>query len=90
MQRENKDSRKIVSDSINTRAEMKRRRKSLQRKPSRETSKMQNNVTDETNEVFSDERIIWPQTLIFPEGTITFIMIIVPGIYLGVPLIRVK
>ena len=62
MSRDNKDSRKIVGDTINSRAEMKKRRKSLRSQASRSIS--QSGV----NEDIEEEKTSWPQTVLFPEG----------------------
>ena len=72
--RDNKDSRKIVGDTINTRAEMKTRRKSLYKKASQNTKQLQKNESVESpepvepNEDVADEKASWPQTILFPEG----------------------
>ena len=78
--RDNKDSRKIVGDTINTRAEMKKRRKSLRRsfnkKASQNTNQIQNSEAVESpgpvepTEDGGDEIMSWPQTILFPEGYI--------------------
>ena len=80
MQRANKEARKIVADTIKTRASMKRRRKTLPSKPSREPKNTKeidiesneasgNDVYDvESNQDLVRKTTSWPQTIIFPEG----------------------
>ena len=80
MQRGSKEARKVVADTIKTRVSMKRRRTSLQQKPSQEVantseSGMESNdgIEKGANDGESKEDLIremtsWPQTLIFPEG----------------------
>ena len=77
MSRDNKDSRKVVGDTINTRAEMKIRRKSLLKRSSQrirsslsktgsvDSAKSVKTKTDDEGE---EEKASWPQTIIFPEG----------------------
>ena len=75
--RDNKDSRKVVGDTINMRAEMKERRRSLLKRSSQrirsQLSKVSigsvksansNQVPKEKDEV----KASWPQTILFPEG----------------------
>ena len=76
MSRDNKDSRKIVGDTINTRAEMKTRRESLLKRSSQrlrsalsktgsvDSARSVKSKTDDEKE----EKASWPQTIIFPEG----------------------
>ena len=78
MSRDNKDSRKVVGDTINTRAEMKVRRKSLLKRSSQrirsslsktgsvDSAKSVKTKTDDEEE--EEEKASWPQTIIFPEG----------------------
>ena len=80
MQRGSKEARKVVADTIKTRVSMKRRRTSLQRKPSREVENSSENDVEsnepiekaendgESKEDLIRETTSWPQTLIFPEG----------------------
>ena len=76
MSRDSKDSRKIVGDAINTRAEMKTRRKSLLK---RSSQRIRSSLRSTRTSVGSakpvkeesdceDEKASWPQTIIFPEG----------------------
>lgn len=77
--RDSKDSRKIVGDTINTRAEMKTRRKSLLKRSSQrlKSSLSRDRSVDSAKsvkskiEVEEDETASWPQTILFPEGTVT-------------------
>lgn len=84
MSRDSKDSRKIVGDAINTRAEMKTRRKSLLKRSSqRIRSSLSKSASvgsaksvKEKNDC--DEEIAsWPQTIIFPEGLLIFLVVTV-------------
>ena len=77
MNRNNEDSKKAVGDCINIRAEMKRRRTSLQQQP-RKSSREKEFVRDEKcdnekpirqSSSDQEEPVSWPQTLIFPEGS---------------------
>ena len=74
--RDNADSRKIVGDTINTRAEMKTRRKSLLRRTSQriksslsKTGSVDSAKSVKTKIEDEEEKAFWPQTIIFPEGT---------------------
>ena len=76
--RTNEDSKKTVGDCINTRAEMKRRRTSLQQQP-RKSSREKEFIREEKCDIEKpitegsseqEEPVSWPQTLIFPEGSV--------------------
>ena len=76
MSRDSKDSRKVVGDTINTRAEMKTRRKSLIKRSSQRIKsslsktgsiKSSNSIKVATEDD-ENEKISWPQTILFPEG----------------------
>ena len=78
--RDNKDSRKVVGDTINMRAEMKERRRSLLKRSSQrirsQLSKVSIGSVKSPNSIpvpkEKDEvKASWPQTILFPEGILS-------------------
>ena len=78
--RDNKDSRKVVGDTINMRAEMKERRRSLLKRSSQRIRSQPSKISIGSPKLTSsihvrkekgEVKASWPQTILFPEGILS-------------------